>query len=228
MDWCSSWCSADLVGTLIYSVTLIGSDGPCRVTRSAANVTNSGTLQSGGALSASISEQLNNTGKLLATGDLSILAADSARTLQIGNGGSAYLQSGGLLTIAGTGSARNVAFSSLGGYVLADSASLTAGAITNDAFLQTSGSFSIDTGTGAFVNKGTILARTTLALTAASLANDATGQIQGSDGATFTSAGAITNAGTLILGFNSGKNGTVTGLSLTNRDRKSTRLNSSH
>src|SRR3546814_20715172 len=60
------------------------------------NVTNSGTLQSGGALSASISEQLNNTGKLLATGDLSILAADSARTLQIGNGGSAYLQSGGL------------------------------------------------------------------------------------------------------------------------------------
>src|SRR3546814_9363823 len=54
--------------------------------------------------------------------------------------------------------------------------------------------------------------RTTLALTAASLANDATGQIQGSDGATFTSAGAITNAGTLILGFNSGKNGTVTGL----------------
>src|SRR3546814_4944133 len=58
--------------------------------------------------------------------------------------------------------------------------------------------------------------RTTLALTAASLANDATGQIQGSDGATFTSAGAITNAGTLILGFNSGKNGTVTGLSLTN------------
>src|SRR3546814_1175205 len=96
MDWCSSWCSADLVGTLIYSVTLIGSDGPCRVTRSAANVTNSGTLQSGGALSASISEQLNNTGKLLATGDLSILAADSARTLQIGNGGSAYLQSGGL------------------------------------------------------------------------------------------------------------------------------------
>src|SRR3546814_13619196 len=65
-------------------------------------------------------------------------------------------------------------------------------------------------------NKGTILARTTLALTAASLDNDATGQIQGSDGATFTSAGAITNAGTLILGFNSGKNGTVTGLSLTN------------
>src|SRR3546814_4685011 len=65
-------------------------------------------------------------------------------------------------------------------YVLADSASLTAGAITNDAFLQTSGSFSIDTGTGAFVNKGTILARTTLALTAASLANDAAGQIQGS------------------------------------------------
>src|SRR3546814_13065204 len=58
--------------------------------------------------------------------------------------------------------------------------------------------------------------RTTLALTAASLANDATGQIQGSDGATFTSAGAITNAGTLILGFNSGKNETVTGLSLTN------------
>src|SRR3546814_16965577 len=58
--------------------------------------------------------------------------------------------------------------------------------------------------------------RTTLALTAASLANDATGQIQGSDGATFTSTGAITNAGTLILGFNSGKNGTVTGLSLTN------------
>src|SRR3546814_4637169 len=75
--------------------------------------------------------------------------------------------------------------------------------------------------------------RTTLALTAASLANDATGQIQGSDGATFTSAGAITNAGTLILGFNSGKNGTVTGLSLTNSgtlqsDRKSPRLNSSH
>src|SRR3546814_1770165 len=110
-DWSSDVCSSDL--------------------------TNSGTLQSGGALSASISEQLNNTGKLLATGDLSILAADSARTLQIGNGGSAYLQSGGLLTIAGTGSARNVAFSSLGGYVLADSASPTAGAITNDAFLQT-------------------------------------------------------------------------------------------
>src|SRR3546814_7598426 len=79
-DWSSDVCSSDL--------------------------TNSGTLQSGGALSASISEQLNNTGKLLATGDLSILAADSARTLQIGNGGSAYLQSGGLLTIAGTGSAR--------------------------------------------------------------------------------------------------------------------------
>src|SRR3546814_18694448 len=74
------------VGTLINSGTLIGSDGPGRVTLSAANVTNSGTLQSGGALSASISEQLNNTGKLLATGDLPILAAAPARTPQHGNG----------------------------------------------------------------------------------------------------------------------------------------------
>src|SRR3546814_13428269 len=111
------------------------------------NVTNSGTLQSGGALSASISEQLNNTGKLLATGDLSILAADSARTLQIGNGGSAYLPSGGLLSISGPGSARHVAFSSPGGSVLADIASLAPGAITNHPFLQPRGCVFLPTGT---------------------------------------------------------------------------------
>src|SRR3546814_16152557 len=100
------------VGTLINSGTLIGSDGPGRVTLSAANVTNSGTLQSGGALSASISEQLNNTGKLLATGELSLLAADSTRTTHIGNGGSATPQSGNHLTNRGPGQAPTDAFPS--------------------------------------------------------------------------------------------------------------------
>src|SRR3546814_14330217 len=70
------------VGTLINSGTLIGSDGPGRVTLSAANVTNSGTLPSAGSLSASISEQLNNTGKSLALGALPTLASDPPPTPQ--------------------------------------------------------------------------------------------------------------------------------------------------
>ncbi|WP_394659180.1 hemagglutinin repeat-containing protein [uncultured Novosphingobium sp.] len=168
----------------------------------AGSVSNSGTLQSGGGLALAVAEKLNNTGKLLAGGALSVTAADGAKVLAISNADNAYIQGAGALTIGGTTGGRNVTLTSQQGYVIADSATLTTGAISNDGVIQTTNALTIDS--NALVsNNGTILGQTALTLGADKLANSAAGTVQGSTGAKVT-VRELDNKGALIGSLGTG------------------------
>ena len=159
----------------------------------ASTVTNSGTLQSKGDLTLNLTQALANTGKVLATNNLSVNAGTSAVTIN-NTGVAAALQAGNALAVNGT----NVTFGTQSGTVLGKTVGLTlAGDFTNSGTLQSSETMTL-TVAGALTNSGTLLAKGGLTSNSAILNN--TGILTAADVAGINSiirANTVTNSGTL-------------------------------
>ena len=159
----------------------------------ASTVTNSGTLQSKGDLTLNLTQALANTGKVLATNNLSVNAGTSAVTLN-NTGAAAVLQAGNALAVNGS----NVTFGTQSGTVLGKTVGLTlAGDFTNSGTLQSSEAMTL-TVAGALTNSGTLLAKGGLTSNSAILNN--TGTLTAADVAGINSiirANTVTNSGTL-------------------------------
>ncbi|SIT12674.1 filamentous hemagglutinin N-terminal domain-containing protein, partial [Neptunomonas antarctica] len=94
------------------------------------SLSNSGTLQSKEDLGFNVTGTLANTGKLLATHDLSVNAATSA--LAISNTNPGVIQAGNALTISGA----NATFNTQSGTVLGNTTGITVSSLNNSGTLQ--------------------------------------------------------------------------------------------
>ena len=180
--------SLNNAGTLIASNTA-GQAGALTL----ATLTNSGTLQSAGNLDLNLTQALTNTGKVLASNNLTVNAGTSA--LAVNNtGAAAVLQAGNALAVNGS----NVTFGTQSGTVLGKTVGLTlAGDFTNSGTLQSSEAMTL-TVAGALTNSGTLLAKGGLTSNSAILNN--TGILTAADVAGINNiirANTVTNSGTL-------------------------------
>ena len=171
-------------GTFIASNTA-GQSG----TFTLASLTNSGTLQSAEDLVLNVTGTLGNTGKLLATHDLSVNAGSSA--LAITNTNPGVIQAGNTLTMTGA----NATLNTQSGTVLGNTVGLTLSSVNNSGTLQSNAGMTLAIGNG-LTNSGTLLAKTNLNSNSASLTNS--GTLQANQGSTITTTGALANTGTLI------------------------------
>lgn len=149
---------------------------------------NSGTLQSKEDLVLNVIDTLDNTGKLLATQDLSVNAGTSA--LAISNTNSGVIQAGDRLSISGA----NATFDTQSGTVLGNTTDITLSRLDNSGTLQSNADIALAIGNG-LVNSGTLLAKTTLSSNSGSLTNS--GTLQANQGSTI-GTGALSNTGKII------------------------------
>jgi adhesin HecA-like repeat protein len=174
-----------------------------------ASLTNSGTLQSLENLVFNLSTTLANSGKLLATTDLSVSAGASA--LAITNTSPGVIQAGNALTVTGS----NATFDTQSGTLLGNTDSLTVASLNNSGTLQSNAGMTLVIGNG-LSNSGTLLAKTTLSSSSASLSNTSAGTLQATQGATITTSGALANSGALIVSDSASSNGTLNVATLSN------------
>lgn len=152
------------------------------------SLNNSGTLQSKEDLVLNVIDTLDNTGKLLATQDLSVNAGMSA--LAISNTNSGIIQAGGRLSIAGA----NATFGTQSGTVLGNTTDIILSRLDNSGTLQSNANMALAIGNG-LVNSGTLLAKTTLSSNSGSLTNS--GTLQANQGSTIGTS-ALSNTGGII------------------------------
>lgn len=171
-------------GTFIASNT-VGQSGSFTLS----SLNNSGTLQSKEDLGINVTNTLKNTGKLLATNDLTINAGTS--TVVIHNMNSGVIQADNALTITGV----NATFDTQSGTVLGETNRITVSSLNNSGTLQSNADMALDIGNG-LTNSGTLLSKTTLTSRSISLTNS--GTLQANQGSTITTTDALSNTGLLI------------------------------
>jgi filamentous hemagglutinin family protein len=165
-------------------------------TFNADSLANSGTLQSSQDLTLNLQDDLQNSGKVLATRDLSIAAADSAATLAIANQAGGRLQAGNLLQVRGSGTGYNTTLNTqANSTVFAKGIDLKVGSLTNAGRVEaTTGGAVVDVD-AALNNSGVLLSGAGMTTRAASIDNS--GTIQAATGST-TTANTLSNSGTWI------------------------------
>lgn len=171
-----------------------------------ASLSNSGTIQSIENLVFNVSGTLDNTGKLLATTNLTVNAGASALAMTNTNPG--VIQAGNTLTITGS----NATFNTQSGTVLGNTVAATLANLDNSGTLQSNAAMTLAIGNG-LSNSGTVLAKTSLTSNSASLSNS--GTLQANTGSTIT-AGALTNSGTLIASNTASNSATLNVATLSN------------
>jgi hypothetical protein len=189
-------------GSLIASNTA-GNSGTFNLTA----LTNSGTLQSAEDLTFNVTGTLANSGKLLATHNLSALAGASA--LAITNSATGVMQAGNALALTGG----NATLNTQAGTVLGNTVGLTLSSLNNSGTVQSETSSNYAIGNG-ITNSGTLLAKTTLTSNSASLTNS--GTLQANLGATITTTGSINNTGSIIASNSTTNSGIINATTLTN------------
>ncbi|QJQ06548.1 filamentous hemagglutinin N-terminal domain-containing protein [Undibacterium piscinae] len=167
---------------------------------------NSGTLQSQEDLNINIGGSLSNRGKLLATHDLNIAAANSA--LVVSNSASGVIQAGNALSI----SASKATFDTQAGTVLANDISLALASLNNSGTVQANNAMQLAIG-NALINSGVLLAKAGLNSNSASLDNS--GTLQATRGASI-STGVLNNSGKLIASDSASHAGLLSVSSLNN------------
>ncbi|ODV12552.1 MAG: hypothetical protein ABT20_03700 [Rubrivivax sp. SCN 70-15] len=149
---------------------------------------------------------LVNEGNLLAQGSLAITGTGTA--LAVTNAGGAFIQAGSAagksVTIGGTAVNLTTAANSV---LTGNGIALTLASLDNAGALNANGALAF-TATGAASNSGVLIAGTTLTGTAASVANSASGGIQGGTGVTLSASGTLANAGTILT--TKGNGGAIT------------------
>lgn len=209
-------------GTTLTATTLTNSGNFITST----NTANSGTLnlttltnQSGGILQSAKTLTLNilstitNSGKMIATDDITIRASGSGTTLSIVNNSGAVIQASDVLDIAGTSGGTNVALTTQAGTIIANDISLSLNNATNTGTLQAEHNLTISLA-DYLTNSGTMLAKNTASIAIPTITNS--GTIQGSYGITFSGT-TLTNSGSIIGSTDSASSATFTLSTLTNQ-----------
>jgi adhesin HecA-like repeat protein len=154
-----------------------------------ATLNNSGTFQSAQNLVFNATTSFANTGKLLASNNLTVNAGTSALTITNTNPG--VMQADNTLTVTGS----NATFDTQSGTVLGNAVGVTVSSLDNSGTLQSNAAMTLAIGNG-LTNSGTLLAKTSLSSNSASLTNS--GTLQANQGGTITATGALANTGSLI------------------------------
>jgi filamentous hemagglutinin family protein len=218
--------SLNNAGTWLLSTAAGGTD----TVQAGAKLTNAGVLQSARGLEVTATAT-DNSGKLLAAGDLTVSGSGSYdnRAGALTQSGGKLVLSGSALSNASTGlvKAGEIAVTTSGktgnaGTITADAGALTirAGETENSGTLHGKTTVDVADATGGasadFTNSGTLLSDGTLALRAAAVANQAGGWIQAADGS-MVRASSLNNSGTWLLSTTAGGTDTVqAGSKLTN------------
>ncbi len=192
---------------LTNSGTILKTDNSAgNTTLTFASLNNSGTLQSATNLSLGLTTRFDNSGKTLASNDVTVTGAGA---LDIYNtGANAVLQAGNTLNI---GSARTVEQTL--GLIFAQRLDLSAVDFSNSGTVQTEG-LANATLTNNFGNTGTWLTKDVLTLAATNALTNS-GGMQANNGATIT-AGSVNNSGTLIGSNNVANDFVLNSNSITN------------
>jgi filamentous hemagglutinin len=159
----------------------------------------SGTIQSAGDLTLTVTDALNNDGEFIADGAIDLRAGNAGTTLVVSNQANGYMGAGTQLTIAGTAGASNVNVSTQSGVLLAGTnIDLKLAGLNSSGVVQAGEAVTINS-SGGVTNSGLVAAGTTVSITAAgTLTNSATGELQAADGYSLN-AGTFANSG-LVLG----------------------------
>lgn len=175
---------------------------------------NSGTLQSARDLELNVRTALDNTGKILATRDLSIEAADAGTTLAVANQSNAVLQAGNLLQLQGSAGADNLTLTTqANSLALGNRLELTAASVTNAGILQGRGDgVDLDV-TGTLNNSGKLISEGASTIDAGTIVN--TGAVQ-SALASSVAADSLNNSGTWLASTSAGSSAEFDLDSLTN------------
>ncbi len=179
-------------GSLVVSNTA-GKDGILNV----GTLINMGTLQGKNNITISANNTLTNSGDVLAENDLTYKSSNSTGATLTNNG---YFQAGNLLDISGYLGNDLVGITNLAsGYLLGDTASVTASSMDNSGYFQSTRGSTLAI-TNTLNNLGTLMASNDNSFDAVIIANilDNSGTLAGLKNVTITAANGITNSSDIL------------------------------
>ena len=153
------------------------------------SLTNSGALQSAENLLLNVVSSLANTGKVLATNNLTVDAGTSE--LVIKNGNTGVLQAGGELAFTGV----KATFSEQFGKVLGNTIDIDVNRINNSGTMQSDADMKLQ---AIVVNAGTILSKGSMEIASNGLQNNSDATLQANTGSSISVVGYLENYGALI------------------------------